>query len=296
MKRFAYLLLLIAPVAFASDIADAPDTVSLTVRYVDEDLRPMDASHLPQRIRFNIRPIPGGIGGVPLGVNLLDVEVKIGDTIDLDLVDFADRVAPIALPMQKNGSFRTADVVPEDVKVVRLGTFAASAGGPRINASTGMAAGADRPLTQVLVWFDRAVSITGNGVSDDLSFEFDISAPGEGFRWVQYDEYEPGSYRVTDRSIDASPYVTLEILQVEWVVLEKRDDEYWLMGRAIEGAEHLIWLLRDAGAMALMLGDGQGWSISDISHLGPMLDGSEFVLLYRGVDGTVRRVEPGQYQ
>ena len=296
MKHLILTLLLVATAAVRADIADAPDSVSLTVRYVAEDLTPIEAAHFPQRIRFNIRPIPGGIHGVPLGVNFLDVEANIGETIELDLADFAERAAPIALQMQRTGSFRTAKIVPEDVKVVRLGTLTASAEGAQINASTGIAAGEDLPMTLVLVWFDRAASITGNGVSGDKSFEFEISAPGAGFRWIQYEEVEPDRYRISDRSIDAAPYLSLNILQVEWVVVEKREGDYWLMGRRLEDAEHLIWLLRDVGAMALMLDDAQEWSISDISHLGPMLDGSEFALVYRDADGTVRRVARGQNQ
>ncbi len=296
MRNLLFALFFFAPVSFADDIADAPGTQSIRVHYVDDALRPIDPAHLPERIRFRLSPIPGGLHGVPLGVSLLDVEADVGDSIELDLSELAEQVAPIALQMQRIGAFNSAEIVPEDVKVLRLGTFASAADFPRIYASTGMAAGEDEPVTLVLVWFDRAASIVGKGTSGEMSFEYDISAPGAGFRWIQYEEFEPDRYRITDRSTEADPYLTIEIRQIDWITIEKREDVYWLMGRRLEGASHLISLLRDAGAHALMLDDKQEWSISDISTLRPMLDGSEFDLLYRDAEGAVRFVDQGQSQ
>lgn len=269
-------------------------SVELSVLYVDEDDRPVDDFALGQSVGLRIKPIPGSLYGIPLGINLLDVEADESGKLSLDLQSISDKLAAIALPIVPVGEFSTITIDPPDVRVVRLGTFSYPTSDIEFRASTGLGVmGDDIPTGQTLVYFDRPVRIEGVGRSDEITMTYDLNIPEAGVAWVELTDPVDQKMHITERRTAGREALTVHVREFTYLPVVREQGGYRLFDQffASDDLERLPESLsKYPGKQVLVTGESNV-TVGDMLTLLPVLRDAGYQLLFRDGDGNIHPVD-----
>jgi hypothetical protein len=203
-----WLALCLAVASCAASPPDAPNRALVTqvrVEALDSALRRADSGMGSKSLSAVFPLIQGALYGAPTMESVFLAPARFGEDFNLNALVVEAKVKPFAAPLTVRSSNSGLAINPASTKLVRLGTFLhdAQTGDSVSGAGFYVPPSLDN---LVLVYFDRACTISGTVKSSVGDVIHDVTIPAAGMHWLRMTRIASNTLTV---HVDPHPPVVL---------------------------------------------------------------------------------------
>lgn len=158
--------------------------MTLSVEYLDENGARVSPEFQPKSLLLEFPYIPGQVFGSTSDEPVFIVPVSVGSTVTVKLVAEEAGLKEVAAPLRPGADTRGLTVTPENARFARMGTFPHDARNYAMIGGGGFLDPATRDAL-ILMYFDRACTLSGVIALDSGEARHSIDVPGAGFYWIR---------------------------------------------------------------------------------------------------------------
>lgn len=132
-------------------------------------------------------PVPAGIVGRPEGSAIAQVRAGIGEQVSIHFSEWIVDIEGRARPWSTSSSDETVPIAPRNTKIARIGTFPMDWEGENVIAGGGFVDPDSREFL-VLVYVDRACTMSGTVHRNGETHRYDARLQKPGLHWIRVEE------------------------------------------------------------------------------------------------------------
>ena len=210
-RIFRILIAVCACAAACPAFSQAISAINALVEVVDSNRQPGPSTISDVDVTVRHPLIAGSIFGTPNTGDVLVEQVRVGVSIDLNVVRMRNTGARLASPVEPQVTRAGLVVEPGNARFARFGTFVFNS---QTNRVIGFGSFIDRTTRTALalVYFDEPCRISGLLRVGTLEAEHNISVRSSGLYWIRIKELGNNRYELENVEITGSVILGIEPL------------------------------------------------------------------------------------